>query len=166
MSSYSLSLSTNSMSTVRLEDEIELFDRSNLTLKLSAITEEKYPLYLKIDWGDGELESYDNKIFKNYRVDSIIPEILYGKQSYILQDYTHTYNPPQTSLYKMLTAQVLIEYPNYQKTWIKIPIKIRSGGFFDTIENLRLVNTEMKLGSGKKYHLATDKDGFLIEIEN
>lgn len=149
-----------------MESEVELFDRSNLTLNLSAISEEKYPLYLKIDWGDGVLDSYDNKIFKNYREDSIIPEILYGKQSYVLKDYTHTYNPSQTSLYKLLTAQVLLEYPNYERTFIQIPIKIRSGGFFDSFDNLRLVNSEIKIENGKKYQLVSDKNGFLIEIEN
>ena len=167
MNSYTISLSSNTLSTMNISDEISFYDLTTLTINLSGITEEKYPLFLKIDWGDGNSEFHDNTIFKNYRKSSIIPEILYSKFSSVLKSYEHVYKPSETHLYKQLSAQVYIEYGTQQYNWFIIPIQIRNNGYFDAVGGLKLINTNLlpTENNNKQYQFLTDEGGFLIEIQ-
>jgi hypothetical protein len=137
-----------------------------VTLSLSAVNETSTPLSVSINWGDGAIESYENEIFKNYRKESIIPEVLTGKFGTALQNtYSHRYFPSSTALYKMLSAQVYIEYSNGGYAWFILPIKIRSYDFFESIYDLKLVNTSILPidGNPKEHQFVTAKDGQIIE---
>lgn len=169
MNIYNISLSSDSMSTSSIEDELLFFDSTVFSVSLSGITEEQFPIFLKIDWGDGNTEKFDNIVFKNYRESSIIPEVLSGKFSSIIQNkYKHEYFPSTTSLYKNLSAQFYIEYGNRLYNWFVIPIRIRSGGYFETVGDLQLINTNiLPLTSNSKQHqFITEEGGFLVEVEN
>lgn len=168
MNNQYISLSSNSVSSVETLSEIELDDLTTINLNLSGINERFIPLYMTIDWGDEDQETFDNSIFKTYRSDSIFPEILYGKFSSLLSEtYSHIYYPSDTTLYNKLTAQVYIDYSNGDYTWIKIPLKIRNRDYFESIYDIDLINTNiLPSTSNKKQHqFIIDEGGFLIEIE-
>lgn len=169
MNSYSISLSSNSPEYTFVNDELYMEDFTSLTLNLSAIDESLTPLYLKIDWGDGVLDVFDNELYKNYRESSIFPELLAGKFSSLLQNtYTHEYYPSSNSLYKSVSAQILLEYCDGSINWFILPLKIRTYDYFESIYDIKLVNTNIlpESGNPKEHQFITSKDGFVIESRN
>lgn len=135
---------------------------------MSGITEARYPIFLTIDWGDGTSETFDNKTYKNYRENSIIPEILYGKFSSVLQTtYEHVYHPSESSLIKQLTAQIYIEYGGNEFSWFLIPIKIENDSYFDVVGDMDLLHTNILplTSNPKQQHFALDKGGYLVEVQ-
>lgn len=166
MNFKTIALSSNSSNYFEVLAEVQLEDMTTIYLNLSGITESTLPLNLKIDWGNNDPQFYDNNTYKKYRTDSILNEILYGKFSSILtQNYENIYYPSETSLYKSLSAQVYIQYGNGDASWFIIPIKIRTSDYFESIYDLKLINSIfLPLTSNTKKHIfTTSKDGYIIE---
>ena len=87
------------------------------------VSEEYCPISLSIDWGDGIIDTEQNKLNKDYRKDSIINEVLYGKFSSIFsKDYEHVYSPSTTSLFKTLTAEITMNYANFDELVYVLPL--------------------------------------------
>jgi hypothetical protein len=167
MNSYTLNLSTNSSSTTQIKSEVTFDDFTTLSINLSGLIETYIPIYLKIDWGDGLDDVYNNSVYKIYRQDSILNEVMYGKFSSIFNTvYTHSYYPSASARYKLLSAQVYVEYSNGQSSWFVQPIKIVTRDYFESIYDIKLINADiLPLSSNDKhYQFSVDSGGFLIEM--
>lgn len=166
MNTQTIFLSSDNTYSISTESQYVLYDHSTVTINISGITEEFIPTYLKIDWGDGSTDTYNNSLYKNYREVSILNEVLYGKYSSIFAEtINHIYYPSSSARYKSLSAQVLIEYSDGNYSWFVIPIKIITGDYFETIFDLKHVGVNLlPLSANTKLHtFSTDAGGFLIE---
>jgi hypothetical protein len=138
-------------------------DNTIFTIDLSDITETVLPTYVKIDWGDGVVEDFnENNIYDKSR-----ENINIFKFSPLLTNlYKHEYTPSSTSLYKNLSAQVLINYSNGDMSWFVIPIQIRTYDYFEAVGDVKLVNTNILPISDntKEHQLITTNGKFMIEL--
>ena len=154
------STTTNQTEQVAL---ISMDDNTTFTLDLSNVTEIVLPTYVKIDWGDGIVEDFnENNIYNNSR-----ENINIFKFSPLLTNlYKHEYKPSSTSLYKNLSAQVLVNYSNGDVSWFIIPIQIRTYDYFEAIGDVKLVNTNILPISDntKEHQLITTNGKVMIEL--
>lgn len=162
MNTYNLELQSTTTSETQVLPTLQLTDFTKLSLDLSGINETILPAFLKIDWGDGNSQIFDNDLlrFGNNTVNIL-------KFSPLLTDtYSKTYYPSSTSLYKSLTAQVLVNYINNDTVWIIIPIEIRTNDYFESIYDLNLINTNIlpQESNTKEHQFITGSGGFLIEL--
>lgn len=168
MNTKSIVLSTNSSSYVEVMDTLILNDATTLTVFLGDVYEDVLPLSLKINWGDDNILYYDNDLYKNYRNESIINEIIYGKFSKILQqEYSFDYYPSTTHTYKRTKVQFLIEYTNNNKSLITLPIEIRSSDYFESVGDIKMISTHVIPEDNIKLHkFITDKYNYIVETSN
>lgn len=163
MNTYTLSLSSPSSSYISRLDSIYFDDHTKLTLDLSNIRESIIPNYVKINWGlTVDSIIYDNDVYSSGRDD--INTLRFSK---VLNDtYSFEYYPSSTSLYKNLSAQVLVNYTNGDNAWFIIPIQIRTYDYFESIGDIKLINTNILPLSGNplEYQLASTNDNQLIEL--
>ena len=162
MNTYNLTLSSSDTDYTSIVPTLYLDDHTKLILNVSRLSEKVLPIFLKVDWGDGNDNIYDNDIYVQSRDKVNIFTI-----SPVLTDtYFKEYYPSETSLYKSLTAQVLVDYSNGDKTWIKIPIRIRTYDYFESIYDMTLTNTNiLPLSTNNKEHqVIIDAGGFLVEL--
>jgi hypothetical protein len=160
-------LSSVATSAVEIKSEATFDDFTTLHISLSGLTEIFVPIYLKIDWGDGENESFSNTLHKVYRKDSILNEVMYGKFSSIFSgEYAHTYYPSSTARYKNLSAQIYVEYSDGSFSWFVQPIKIVTRDYFESIYDIKMLDTNiLPVSSNRKiHHFSIDEGGFLIEM--
>ena len=166
MNSKTLYLSSGELSGTNILLEMNLEDKTTFTLNLSGMSEEYFPTNLIIDWGDGCNQKYDTNLYKNYREESILEEVMYGKFSSIFQsNYTHTYYPAKDSLFNSLSAQFLVNYSNGEYIWFIQPLKIRSLDFYESLEDVKIINTVILDDSDNSAeHQILSKTGQLIEL--
>jgi hypothetical protein len=167
MNSYVLSLSSNATSAVEIRPLVTFDDHTTLRVNLSGLTEAFVPVYLKLDWGDGQSETINNSLYKVYREESILNEVIYGKFSSVLnEDYLHSYYPSSSARYKCLSAQVYLEYADGNSSWFVQPIKIVTRDYFESIYDIRLIDTNLLPLStnNKQQRFSVDAGGFLIEM--
>jgi len=165
MNTYTTYLSSLS-STVVILPQIDMDDNSSLNVSLSGVSESFFPLYLNVDWGDGNKKIYNNEIYKLYREESIIPEVLYGKFSSILQKtYQHEYYPSETSLFKSLTAQFLISYTDNTYSWFIQPLKIRTYDFIEATSGVKIIESNiLPISSNSAEHHILTGNGQILEL--
>lgn len=164
---YNLNLTSLVSTQSSTYTEMLLQDRSVLTVSLTGVSEEYFPLYLKINWGDGTEEHIENEINKNYSTDDITLEVIEGKFSSILAyPHTHEYFPSPTSLYKTLTATFTIEYVNENMTVLTVPLKIRTDDYFESVGDVTLHNTNIfpTADNKKEHQFLTKNGGYLVEL--
>jgi hypothetical protein len=168
MNTKSIVLSTNSSSYVEVMDTLILNDATTLTVFLGDVYEDVLPLSLKINWGDDNILYYDNDLYKNYRNESVINEIIYGKFSKLLQqEYSFDYYPSTTHTYKKTKVQFLIEYTNNNKSLITLPIEIRSSDYFESVGDIKMISTHVIPEDNIKLHkFITDKYNYRVETSN
>lgn len=169
MNIKTISFSTSATSISSTASELKLNDLTSLTINLSGIVETQLPLFLTINWGDGHLERFQSSFTKDYRVESIIPEILYNKLSSLLSNTrTHLYYPSISARYKKLSAEINIEYINGDVCSIIQPINIVTSDYFESIGDMKHIHTNILQvpGNNKQFIFSVDKGGFLIESES
>jgi len=168
MNTKTLILSTTSSSYNKVMDTVILNDATVLNISLGDVYEDVLPISLQINWGDNNILYYDNDLYKVYRKESIIPEVIYGKFSKILQDtYSFEYYPSKTATYKKMTAQFLIKYTNKDTTLITIPIEIRSADYFESVYDMKMMSTHILPEDGFKTHkFLTSKGNYVVEVES
>jgi hypothetical protein len=166
MNTLTIYLSSSSLSGTNIRPEIELEDKTTLTFNLSGLSEEYFPSYLLIDWGDGVSEKFDANLYKKYREESIFEEVMYGKFSQIVQNtYDHVYHPSPTTLFNSISAQFLVKYSNGDYVWFIQPIKVRSYDFYESLGGVRVVNTViLDDENNSSEHQLLSKTGQLIEL--
>jgi hypothetical protein len=169
MNTYTIGFASSATALSSTLPEVKLYDLTSVTFVLSGISESEIPMYLRINWGDGESAIFENSFSKDYRVDSIIPEILYNKISSILSnEVSHLYYPSETSRYKLLSAEVNIEYINGDKCSIVQPFKIITSDYFESIGDMKHIyaNIMQVSDNNKQFIFSVDKGGFLVEAES
>lgn len=163
MNTYNLNLSSTSTSTIYRSNTLSLNDHTELILNLGGVTESIVPIYAKIDWGDGEKPVvYDNDI---YRLSQDTNNLF--KFSPLLNNlYKHEYYPSTYALYKNLSAQVLINYSNGDKSWFIIPIEIRTYDHIESMGDINLINSNILPLSNNpiEYQLKALKNNQIIEL--
>jgi hypothetical protein len=167
MNTETLILSTTSSSYIKVMDTMILNDVTVLNVSLYNLYEDVLPISLQINWGDNNILFYDNDLYKIYKKESIIPEVMYGKFSKILQNtYSFEYHPSKTATYKKMTAQFLIKYTNKDTTLITIPIEIRSADYFESVYDMKLISSRVLPDNNVKTHkFLTDKGKYIVEVE-
>jgi hypothetical protein len=170
MKTQTLNFATSASTVSATFPEIMLYDLTTVTFDFTEISEAQIPTLLKINWGDGsDVQVVNNSFIKNYRIESIFPEVLYNKFSSMLgYKYTHIYYPSTIARFKSLSAQIVIEYFNGTKSSLIQPFKILSEDYFESIEDLKHLDTSILpvSGNNKRFIFSTLKDGFLIESES
>lgn len=163
MNNYNLTLESSSSSLSAILDETVLQDHTTLSLDVSGIFDKIIPLYLKIDWGDGSSEIHDNDIYVIDRkdVNALSYSPIFSKV------YKHEYYPSENSLYKSLSAQILIGYSDGGYNWTVIPIKIRTYDYFESIYDLELQNIAIIPTYPEKieYSLVEKKNNYLLQLQ-
>lgn len=134
MNSYSLSLSSTTTSLISTLPLIELDDHTRFDIDLSGLNKSIMPIYVQIDWGFGDVLTFDNNI-DSQQPSNFIPVFT--------ELYSTIYYPSPTSLYLNLSAQVLVRYATGDIAWFIIPIKIRTYGFSESVGDLTLINTNI-----------------------
>lgn len=162
MNTYNLNLVSTNTATIETLPLIDLDDYTLLTINLEQLSETVIPIYLTISWEPNSVETYDNNLYRsgnNYTNPLRFSPLL-------TTEYSHEYFPSERALYKSLSAQVLVKYSNGDETWFVIPIRIRANGYFESIQDLTFINTNiLPISSNKsEHHLKTTKDGYIIEL--
>ena len=168
MNTRTILLSTNSSSYNEVLDTVFLNDATRLNVVLGNVYEDVVPISLQINWGDDKILYYDTDLYKDYKTDSIINEIIYGKFSKILQDtYSFDYYPSTTHTYKITKAQFLIDYTDNNKSLITIPIQIRSSDYFESVGDLKMISTHVIPEDNTKLHkFITQKNNYIVETNS
>lgn len=164
MNSITIPLYSNSTSYSYTTNVYKLIDCSEIILNLNGIYSGAIPIYLKIDWGDGTIQLFDNDIYQNLNIYN--SPIIYNK---ILNDtYSHVCYPSSTALYKSFNIQVLIMYNDSNYTIITVPIRVRTYDFFETIYDVDLVNVNIlpTPTNTKEFQLMSKKDNSIIEFRS
>lgn len=163
MNTYNLSLSSNTTNFTSHVKLLEFQDYTKLNIDLSGISDTIIPVYVKIDWGLGDVvELYDNNIYRTGR-----DNVNALNFSPVLTNlYSNEYKPSSYALYKSLSAQVLVNYTNGDNNWFVIPIKIRTYDYFESLGDLKILNTNILPISGNpvEYQLESTINKQLIEM--
>jgi len=160
MNTYTISLSSDSTEYKSTLPTVELLDQTRIELILTDIYSKVVPAYLKIDWGDGKVDTVDNDIYQNTSTNTI------KENNVLVETYTHIYDPSAYALYKRFTVQVYIMYRNLKYCLITIPFSLRSYDFFESIVDLNLINTNIlpTENNDKEYQLLTTKNNSIVEL--
>ncbi len=152
------SLSSNNTSTSSILPLVTLNDVTTLNVTLTGVSENFLPCFLKINWGDGNVDFFENDILLSlYSVESKYSNVLN-------RSYDHIYYPSISSTSQPLTATFEISYCNNDISTFIIPISVINYNYTQSIEDLKLVNTVSKFD--KKIHQFVSKNnGYLIELE-
>ena len=170
MNTYTFSISTTTVGQSKVYSTIDLFDITKFALNLIDVYTDTFPNYVGIDWGDGTpvLEP-DVSVFRNYRKDSIYPEVRKGvAPKYIADDYEHIYEPSSYALKKSVVLKVNIGYVTGQTTTLSAPINIRTQGYYETVEDMDLIGLDLlnKKYNSSRFTLLTKKDDYIVQLDN
>lgn len=159
MNTYTINLSSNSTNFYEHREMLKMMDFSKLVVNFENISETYLPIYLKIDWGDGNVESFDsNPISENVNA---------FKRSDIYDiERLHEYYPSSSSLYKQLTAQFLIKFSSGDFFWSIQPIEIRNYDYYESIQDLEIAHVETDENDSKRIYFKTEKDSYILKFKN
>jgi hypothetical protein len=170
MNTYTFSISTNNTGESTVYEPIDLFDVTKLTLDLINVYTDTFPNYVAIDWGDGTpvLEP-DVSVFRNYREDSIFPEVNKGvAPKYLTDPYHHVYEPSSYALKKSVVLKINIGYVTGETTTLSAPISIRTEGYYQSVEDMDLIGLDLlnKKYNPSRFTFLTKKDDFIVQLDN
>ena len=159
MNSYTLTLSSNSTSYTKELPILEMEDNCVLSVNTQQLYNSIIPIYVKIAWGDGTVETFDNDCYGNNTYNNLI----FMNFNPCLTDlHTHEYFPSETCLYKWLYAQILIKYSDGNVSYFQQPIQIRTYDFYDSIGRLEIINVNLNK-TQKEYQFKTSTG--LVELK-
>ena len=140
MNTHTLSISStkDDIDSIVTLDQVELFDFTEVTLDISNIYTEIFPTYVSINWGDGsEVLNPDIKIYRDYRTESIFPEIQKGVTPVTFSNnYKHKYYPSTFALKKSLTFKINIGYVTGETLRLSVPIIINSQSYYENVDDI------------------------------
>ena len=170
MNTFTFSISTTEVGGSILYETIDLFDATSFNVNLVDIFTDTFPNYLAIDWGDGTpvLEP-DVTIFRDYIKDSIYPEVNKGITPKYLSDlYNHIYEPSDFALNKSVVLKINIGYVTGETTQLSAPINIRTGSYYQTVEDIDLVGLDLlnKSYNSSRFTFLTKKDNYIVQLDN
>ena len=126
--------------------EVTFKGAPSIMFVLTGIDESKSKaLTLDINWGDNSnIEYYQRDVVYDYREQSILNEVLYGKiGGSVLEEYNHTYIPTLSTQVTSLSVQFLIYFNDGFFANIFQPIRLLKESYYDSIEKLGILNTQM-----------------------
>jgi len=127
-------------------EEVTFKGAPSIMFVLTGIDESKSKaLTLDINWGDNSnIEYYQRDVVYDYREQSILNEVLYGKiGGSVLEEYEHTYTPTLSTQVTSLSVQFLIYFNDGFFANIFQPIRLLKESYYDSIEKLGILNTQM-----------------------
>lgn len=161
MDTYTLTLTSLSSTAIQYLSTINLVDHTKLVIDISGLNNDYIPLYLKIHWGEGVTELFDNDIlyYRNNLGNILTEPILDGI-------YEHHYYPSSLALYKLLSAQVFIQYTNDGFYYALIPIKVKTKDYFESVGDMDLINTNIlpTESNAAEHQFKTTAEGYIIEL--
>ena len=172
MNTYTLSISStkediNSEITL---NQIDLFDFTEVTLDISNIYTEIFPTYLSINWGDGsEVLNPDIKIYRDYRAESIFPEIQKGVTPVTFSNnYKHKYYPSTFALKKSLTFKMNIGYVTGETLRLSIPIIVNSQSYYENVDDIDIVGVDLlnDVNNSSRITFLTKNNNYLVQLDN
>jgi hypothetical protein len=125
--------------------EITLKGNTNVVFDMTNIDETIYRVnYIKFQYGDGSvIEQFTRPVVYNYKTQSIRNEILYNKVGSICLPYPHQYTPSLDTYFQRLTCQCICYFNNMETFTFNVPIRIAQNSFYDEIDEMRLINTQL-----------------------
>jgi len=175
MNTYQLNISTNRASLSapnndQTYDSIDLFDNTEFTIDVKNVFSDVFPSYLGFQWGDGSpIEEPDIRVYRDYRNESIYPEIKKGAQPvYLNKFYTHTYYPSNYALKRTLTLRINIGYVSGETTKITVPLNIRTESYYETVGDLEVIGVDLLDDSKNSsvFTMLTKVDSYIVQMDN
>jgi len=153
-------LSDVSQSQVIVMDELLIKGTNTLTLVLTGLVETEHDvIFLKLLWGDGDIEDYQKAVVYDYKNNSIFDEVLYGKiGGSVATIYEHTYFNTTSNYNIALTAQFVAIYRNGTFINFKQPIYVVSDSFYDRMENIKLLNSQILPSNNSNTVISIESD--------
>jgi hypothetical protein len=163
MNNHIISLQSNNTTTQEVLSGVDLFDHTQITLSLQNIYNKTIPVFVKIDWGDGVVETIDNNL---YNFPDRTDVNIFNPNPILNNTYLHEYYPSPTSLYISYSLQVLIYYSTGDYSLFIIPLTLRTNNFFEVIGDINLVGVNILPESlnPKQYQLKSIINDQIIEI--
>ena len=172
MNTHTLSISStkDDIDSIVTLDQIELFDFTEVTLDISNIYTEIFPTYVSINWGDGsEVLNPDIKIYRDYRTESIFPEIQKGVTPVTFSNnYKHKYYPSTFALKKSLTFKINIGYVTGETLRLSVPIIINSQSYYENVDDIDIVGVDLlnDVNNSSRITFLTKNNNYLVQLDN
>lgn len=172
MNTYNLSISSSKseINSKKILNQIELFDLTQVTLDISNVYTEIFPTYLSIDWGDGsETVQPDIKIYRDYKTESIFPEIERGAAPVTFTNsYIHNYYPSSYALKKSLTFKMNVGYITGETLQLSAPIVVNSQSYYENIDDMNIIGLDLlnDKNNSSKISLLTKKNNYVVQLDN
>jgi hypothetical protein len=170
MNTYTFNISTTGPSTVNVYPTVDLFDVTRITLNLVDIYSDTFPNYLAIDWGDNTpVLRPDVSVFRDYKKDSIYPEINKGvAPKYITDIYQHIYEPSSYALKKSVVLKINVGYITGQTTQLSAPFNIRTQGYYETVGDMELLGVDLLNNkyNSSRFTLLTKESNHVVQLDN
>ena len=170
MNTYTVYLTSTSVTGTQELPTVELFDLTKLSLDLSQVHSGVFPNYLAINWGDDSgLEEPDITIYRNYKTDSIYPEVRDGASPVFFNNqYPHIFYPSDTALKKVLTMRVNVGYITGQTTQLSAPLNIRTQGYYETVGDMELLGVDLLNNkyNSSRFTLLTKESNHIVQLDN
>ena len=172
MNTYTLSISSTKEdidSEVTL-NQIDLFDFTEVTLDISNIYTEIFPTYVSINWGDGsEVLNPDIKIYRDYRNESIFPEVQKGVTPVTFSNnYKHKYYPSSYALKKSLTFKMNVGYVTGETLRLNIPVVVNSQSYYENVDDIDIIGVDLlnDTNNSSRVTFLTKKNNYLVQLDN
>tara|TARA_R100000734_G_C3291557_1_gene83323 strand:+ start:417 stop:953 length:537 start_codon:yes stop_codon:yes gene_type:complete len=172
MNTHTLSISStkDDIDSIVTLDQVELFDFTEVTLDISNIYTEIFPTYVSINWGDGsEVLNPDIKIYRDYRTESIFPEIQKGVTPVTFSNnYKHKYYPSTFALKKSLTFKINIGYVTGETLRLSVPIIINSQSYYENVDDIDIVGVDLlnDVNNSSRITFLTKNNNYLVQLDN
>jgi len=172
MNTHTLSLSTteHTFNTEILLRTLDLFDYTEVTLDLTGIYSEVFPNYISIDWGDkSPIEEPDIEIFRDYKTQSIFPELTGAiKPKFLDTPYRHKYAPSTYALNKSVIFKINIGYITGVTTQLSAPINIRTESYYETVGDMDLIGVDLinTENSSSRFTMVTKNEDYIVQLDN
>lgn len=150
-----------------LYDQITFKSDTSITLNLIYLNETSFKVKtLTIDWGDGNVETFNSDIYLDYYNESIIPEVLYNKGGSVCLEYTHTYVPTSSAYFNKYVINVTVSYYNSNKGQFILPVKVAKPSLYDRVNELKIINTQILplSTSNTLINIQTDKEFYVVPV--
>lgn len=163
MTTQTIYLSSNSVSTLVVSPTAYMYDSTTLVLNTQSVFADKPLISLAINWGDGSAnEYYTNDFFSDEL--NVVNEISFGFDYTIIQSYSHQYSPSNVSLTRILSAQLLVNYYDNTSCRFLIPINITNPSLLNKVGDLDVLSVNsLSLSGDYIITLHTLNSGFVID---
>ena len=170
MNTYTLILSSTTSTQQVSAGTVDLFNATEVTLQLKDVYSDVFPNYIGIDWGDGSaIYEPDIKIYRDYRTESIFPEVQKGVTPVTFSNnYKHKYYPSTYALKKSLTFKMNIGYVTGGTLRLSIPIVVNSQSYYENVDDIDIIGVDLlnDVNNSSRITLLTKNNNYLVQLDN